>query len=196
MTPASHLWGQVGGVTSAGHLCYDACFGAGVTFRGLSVTRVLAPGGSMGIGNWIQEQLTVKDTAAKAMVLTEPEKAAYQGRGWPGPPTGPQRCSPGNRSSVCLVDEMPLRPQNHCIRLPLRQLTCHPVILTPSKEGLDSGQLPGTLLVSRKTSHTNADLSWFTDGSYSRDENGKYAGHTITTLFKRVSLPLPQQAEL
>lgn len=103
----------------------------------------------MGIGNWIQEQLTVKDTAAKAMVLTEPEKAAYQGRGWPGPPTGPQRCSPGNRSSVCLVDEMPLRPQNHCIRLPLRQLTCHPIILTPSKEGLDSGQLPGTLLVSQ-----------------------------------------------
>lgn len=44
--------------------------------------------------------------------------------------------------------------------------------------------------------HTNADLSWFTDGSYSRDENGKYAKHTITTLFKRVPLPLPQQAEL
>lgn len=47
----------------------------------------------------------------------------------------------------------------------------------------------------QKTSQTNADLPWFTDGSYSRDENGKYAGHTIKTLFKRVPLRLAQKAK-
>lgn len=71
----------------------------------------------MGIGNWIQAQVTVKDAVAKAMVLTEPEKAAYQGRGRPGPPRGPRRCSPRTGSSVCLGMRCP-RPSNSSYPIP------------------------------------------------------------------------------
>lgn len=54
-----------------------------------------------------------------------------------------------------------------------------------------------------ETPLTNADFSWLTDGSYLKDENGRYcAGYAIATPFEVIATtPLPlatsaQQAEL
>lgn len=60
-----------------------------------------------GIGNGTQAQRTGKDAATGAVVLAELEKAAYQGRGWPRAPGGPQGCAPWDRASLCLMMKPP-----------------------------------------------------------------------------------------
>lgn len=56
----------------------------------------------------------------------------------------PQGCAPWDRASLCLMMKPPSTLLCTESNSPLHQLTCHPIILTPSQEGVGSGRPPGT----------------------------------------------------
>lgn len=143
MTRVSHVWGQVGSMTSAegGPVLGSLCWGR--RHPRTRCAHVLGPAGGMAIGDWIQAQRTVKDAAAKA-VLLRLEEAADRVTGWPRLPRGPRGGLHGTDHPWAWGMKPPSTRQRTVSDAPIHQLTCHPIILTPSKEGVDSGQQPGT----------------------------------------------------